>query len=39
MYIKYKKLNLSKVNSNYLIKDFVYIVDLITLSWLEYWQN
>ena len=39
MYTKYKELDLSKVNSDHLIKDFIYIVDFIILSWLKYWKN
>ena len=39
MYTKYKELKLPEVDSSYLVTDFVYIVKLITLSWLEYWKN
>ena len=39
MYTKCKELDLPKVNSNYLVRDFVYAVDLITLSWSKYWKN
>jgi len=36
VYTKYKELDLPKVNSNHLVRDFVYIVNLITPSWSEY---
>ena len=39
MYTKCKELKLPKVDGNYLVKDFAYIVELITLSWLEYCKN
>jgi len=39
VYTKYKELDLPEVNNNRLVRDFVYIVDLITLSWSEYWKN
>ena len=39
MYTKCKKLDLPKVNGDRLVRDFVYIVNSITPSWLEYWKN
>ena len=39
VYTKCKELKLPKVDGNCLVKDFVYIVELITPSWLEYWKN
>jgi len=39
VYTKYKELGLPKINSNRLVRDFVYIVNLITLSWSKYWKN
>jgi len=36
VYTKYKKLDLPKINSNYLVKDFMHIVNLITLNWSKY---
>jgi len=36
MYIKCIKLGLPKVDNNYLVKDFIYTVKLIILSWLKY---
>ena len=39
MYTKYKELKLPEVDGSHLVTDFVYIVELITLSWLKYWKN
>jgi hypothetical protein len=39
VYTKYKELKLPKVDGNRLVTDFVFIVESITLSWLEYWTN
>ena len=39
MYTKCKEQALPKVDSNCLVKDFVYVVKSIILSWLEYWKN
>jgi len=36
VYTKCKELGLPKINSNYLVRDFVYIVNLIILSWSKY---
>ena len=36
MYIKCIELGLLKVDGNYLVKDFIYIIELIILSWSEY---
>jgi len=36
VYIKCIELGLPKVDSNYLVKDFIYIVKLIILSWSKY---
>jgi len=32
VYTKCKELDLPKVNGNYLVRDFIYVVNLITLS-------
>jgi len=34
--MEYKELGLPKVDGDYLVRDFIYIVKLITLNWLEY---
>ena len=39
MYTKCKEQALPKVDGNHLVKDFIYIVESITPSWLEYWKN
>jgi len=39
VYTKYKELGLPKINSDHLVRDFVYVVNLITPSWSEYWKN
>jgi len=39
VYTKCKELDLPEVNGNHLVRDFVYIVNLITLSWSKYWKN
>jgi len=39
VYTKCKELGLPEINSNYLVRDFVYIVNLIILSWSKYWKN
>jgi len=39
VYTKYKELGLPKINSNRLVRDFIYIVNIITLSWSKYWKN
>jgi len=39
VYTKYKELDLPKVNGNCLVRDFIYAVNLITLSWSKYWKN
>jgi len=39
VYTKCKELDLPKVNGNQLVRDFIYIVDLITLSWSKFWKN
>jgi hypothetical protein len=39
VYTKYKEQALPKVDSSYLVTDFAYVVELIILSWLEYWKN
>jgi hypothetical protein len=39
VYTKYKELKLPDVDGDCLIRDFVYIVKLITPSWSEYWKN
>ena len=39
MYTKCKELDLLKIDSSCLVMDFIYIVKLIILSWLEYWKN
>jgi len=33
------ELGLPKVDGDYLVRDFVYAVELIILSWFEYWKN
>jgi len=37
--MEYMELGLPKVDSNCLVKDFIYIIKLITLSWSKYWKN
>ena len=39
MYTKCIELKLPKVDGNRLVTDFAFIVEFITLSWLEYWKN
>ena len=39
LYTKYKELKLLEVDSSYSVTNFIYIVELITLSQLEYWKN
>jgi hypothetical protein len=39
VYTECKELNLPEINSSCLVTDFAYIVELIILSWLEYWKN
>jgi hypothetical protein len=39
VYTEYKELKLPDMDSDCLVRDFVYIVELIILSWLEYWKN
>jgi hypothetical protein len=39
VYTECKELKLPKINGSRSVTDFVYIVELITLSWLEYWKN
>ena len=39
MYTECKELDLPEIDNSQLVIDFVYIVELITLSWLEYWKN
>jgi len=39
VYTKYKELGLPEINGDCLVRDFVYVVNLITLSWSEYWKN
>jgi hypothetical protein len=39
VYTKYKELKLPKVNGSRSVMDFIYIIESITPSWLEYWKN
>ena len=39
MYTKCKELDLPKIDSSQSVTDFIYAVELITPSWLEYWKN
>jgi hypothetical protein len=39
VYTEYKELKLPDMDGDCLVRDFMYIVKLITLSWLEYWKN
>jgi hypothetical protein len=39
VYTECKELKLPNIDSDHLVRDFVYIVELIILSWSEYWKN
>ena len=39
VYTKCVELKLPKIKGNQSMRDFVYVVELISLSWLEYWKN
>ena len=39
VYMEYAELSLPKVDGNRSVKDFIYTVDSVSLSWLEYWKS
>ena len=39
VYMECVELKLLKIEGNWLVKDFVYAVESVLLSWLEYWKN
>ena len=39
VYIKCFELKLLKIKGNQLVRDFIYVIELISLSWLKYWKN
>ena len=39
MYTKCTELKLPEIDGDCLVKDFIYVVKSIILSWLEYWKN
>ena len=39
VYTECKELKLPEVDGDRSVKDFAYAVELITLSWSEYWKN
>ena len=39
MYTKCMELKLPEIEGNQLVRDFAYTVELVLLSWLEYWKN
>ena len=39
VYTECKELGLPDVNGDHSVRDFIYAVELITPSWLDYWKN